>query len=262
MTIALLLRDGPPAQMVASRLSAVTLPALIVLETGRNARRRKRRRMLMKGLPWRLPLTMLDLVANWAYQRAWQRYLKKRIVRELHGSAYPGGVPVLRVDDVNDPPVRQALEETSPDVTVVFGTSILRTPTLAATPGYTINIHGGIVPQYRNVHSEAWAILNNDRNNVGVSVIHLDEGIDTGAVALQRRLSREPVESFFDIRFRNLILAADTAAEALMLAQGGRMPVQPQAQEGWGFYPTPGAATWIRLWWKTRQAPHGLASSR
>lgn len=253
MTIALLLRDGLPAQLVASRLSRVTVPSLIVLETGHSARRRKRRRMLTKGLPWRLPLTILDLLANWAYQRMWQRYLVEKIARELPESAYPGGVPVVRVDDVNDPPVRQAIQQTRPDVTVVFGTSILRKPTLAAMPGYTINIHGGIVPQYRNVHSEAWAILKDDRENVGVSVIHLDEGIDSGAVALQRRLPREPGESFFDIRFRNLVLAADTAAEALILAEKGRIPAQPQHQSGVGFRLTPGFDAWIRLWWKTRR---------
>lgn len=145
-----------------------------------------------------------------------------------------------------------------PDICLVLGTGILRGPTLRLGSRYILNIHGGIVPAYRNVHSEFWAVLRNDLGNIGPSVIHLDEGIDSGAVALQQRLAVRPGESLFSIRYRNAQLAVDAALEALEAAAGGPLPAEPQDTAKRGFYRTPGFADLARM--GTRRFSRGVSA--
>ena len=53
---------------------------------------------------------------------------------------------------------------------------------------YFLNIHGGIVPNYRNVHGQFWSYYNKDYSNMGSSILHLTKGIDNGNVALMSNL--------------------------------------------------------------------------
>ncbi|MCE2398468.1 MAG: hypothetical protein J4F34_05400 [Gemmatimonadetes bacterium] len=115
----------------------------------------------------------------------------------------------------------------------------LRGETLRVAGRYLLNIHSGIVPAYRNVHSEFWAIRRSDFGNVGVSIIHLDEGIDSGPVALQRRLTVGPGESIFSVRYRNSLLAVEAALEALDAAASGPLPATPQDASKREFHRTP-----------------------
>ena len=43
-------------------------------------------------------------------------------------------------------------------------------------------MHPGICPHYRNAHGCFWALANNDRANVGMTLLKIDAGIDTGPV--------------------------------------------------------------------------------
>ena len=149
---------------------------------------------------------------------------------------------------MNDPSSVALLKESEPDVCLVFGTAILGDETLQATGRYVLNIHGGITPNYRNVHSEFWAVLRRDVDNVGVTVMHLTEGIDSGAIALQCRLPVDPAESIFSVRHRNRQLAVDAGLEVFATAALGSLPAEPQNHTKQGFYSTPGLVDLVRLW--------------
>lgn len=43
-------------------------------------------------------------------------------------------------------------------------------------------MHPGICPQYRNAHGCFWALAKQDRENVGMTLLKIDKGIDTGPV--------------------------------------------------------------------------------
>ena len=152
------------------------------------------------------------------------------------------------MDDFNDPSSVALLRRMKPDVCLVFGTAILRGDTLRIAGRYLLNIHGGIVPAYRNVHSEFWAVLRDDIANIGVTILHLDEGIDSGAIALRHRLPVDPAESLFSIRYRNARLAVQAATETLAAAAQGPLPAEPQDPAAGGFHRTPGFVDLARLW--------------
>jgi Formyl transferase len=240
----LLCRDGLFARYVAHRLADADRLDAIVVETGADARRRKLRRELRRTPWWRLPMLAVDLIALSLYGRRARRALRWRFAGHAALSHYPEGVPLQRFDDANEDACVAALRELAPDVLVVLGTSILKSEVLEIPARAALNIHGGVVPEYRNVHSEVWAVLKGDAENVGTTIIHLDDGIDSGAIALQRRV--EGAEGFFDLRGKNLELAGDLIVEALELEGRGVLPRRAQDATG-GFYPTPGAVELIRL---------------
>lgn len=62
----------------------------------------------------------------------------------------------------------------------IFQTALINLPTLK-----TINCHAGKLPFYRGRNILNWALIN-DEKEFGITVHYVDEGIDTGAIILQR----------------------------------------------------------------------------
>jgi folate-dependent phosphoribosylglycinamide formyltransferase PurN len=245
MRTVLLCRDGAAARYLAHHLVGDGLLDAIVVELGGGARRRKLQREWRRTRWWRVPLFAFDLVALAIYGRLWARFLTRRLRGHPAASRYPEGIPRWAFDDANEEACVARLEALGPDLLLVFGTSLLGRDVLSVPRRAALNVHGGIVPAYRNVHSEVWAVLEGDESAVGTSVLHLDEGIDSGAVALQGRV--EHATSFFDLRWRNLECSARLTAEAVRLEAAGALPRTVQDGAAPGFWPTPGAGALVRL---------------
>jgi methionyl-tRNA formyltransferase len=64
---------------------------------------------------------------------------------------------------------------------------ILKRDVLAAAPGRFINLHISLLPYNRGADPNLWSFL--DDTPKGVSIHLIDEGIDTGAILLQREVS-------------------------------------------------------------------------
>jgi len=94
--------------------------------------------------------------------------------------------------DLNSDSGRAVLGEFAPEliVSIRYG-AILRAPVLALPPYGCINLHSGILPQYRGILSTLYALLAGEAE-VGCT-LHwiLDAGIDTGPIIA---VARRPVE--------------------------------------------------------------------
>jgi methionyl-tRNA formyltransferase len=174
---------------------------------------------------------------------------ERRLARQLGPAAagFPADVELFRVVDANDAECVAVLKRFAPDVLLVYGTSILEPHVLEIPGDYALNIHGGIVPAYRNVHCDFWALYRRDLENVGLSIIHLDPGIDSGDVALQDRVEVSAGDSIFDVKAMLAQLAARLALDALQRAREGTLPRQPQDRTRSGFCRTPTARQLLRL---------------
>lgn len=102
----------------------------------------------------------------------------------------------LDVQNINDDPVVDHLRSCETDLVLVNGTRIIRAPVLRATDAPIINTHVGITPHYRGVHGGYWSLWNNDRENFGVTLHYVDEGVDTGRILAQRKITPEPTDNF------------------------------------------------------------------
>ncbi len=96
------------------------------------------------------------------------------------------GVPVLQPEKVRDGRLAAALGGLSLDVLVVVAYGrILGTDLLRLAPHGAVNVHASLLPRWRGAAPIQWAIAAGDRET-GVTIMQMDEGLDTGDVLLQR----------------------------------------------------------------------------
>jgi folate-dependent phosphoribosylglycinamide formyltransferase PurN len=89
--------------------------------------------------------------------------------------------------DINDERFHEEITGLDPDLLVAYGCSIIRDPLLSTYQGRFLNVHLGLSPYYRGTGTNFWPLVNGEPEFVGATFMHLDEGVDTGAVLHQQR---------------------------------------------------------------------------
>jgi folate-dependent phosphoribosylglycinamide formyltransferase PurN len=105
-------------------------------------------------------------------------------MRELSGlyPDIPVNTKVLITDSPNSELVREFISGLSPDMVVARCKTIIKEEVFSIPPDGTLVLHPGICPEYRNAHGCFWALANNDFDNVGMTLLKIDAGVDTGPV--------------------------------------------------------------------------------
>ncbi len=106
-----------------------------------------------------------------------------------------------------------ASHEVDAAVVVAYG-RILPLTFLRATLRGCINVHFSLLPQYRGAAPVNWAIVRGERET-GVTTMLMDEGLDTGAMLLQRETAIEETETAPELMARLSTLGAETLSETL-----------------------------------------------
>ena len=147
--------------------------------------------------------------------RMWQA----QKLRELC-SAYPPvpeDTPVLYSSSPNTPEVEQFLRQCQPDLMIARCKVLLKKNIFSVAGSGTFVMHPGICPQYRNAHGCFWALANNDLDNVGMTLLKIDEGIDTGPVYGFYQSSYDELrESHVVIQFRMVLDSLDDIRDRLL----------------------------------------------
>jgi folate-dependent phosphoribosylglycinamide formyltransferase PurN len=160
------------------------LAAVIVIrEPASRKRRRIRREIERVG-----PLRFLDVLAFRAYQRLFlvsadARYEHETLERlERRFPELPWSTRIVEVESPNAPEVEALVEELHPTFMIARCKTILRKSVFMAPKKGTFVMHPGICPEYRNAHGCFWALANRDLERVGMTLLRVDAGVDTGAV--------------------------------------------------------------------------------
>ena len=103
---------------------------------------------------------------------------------------------IIHVSSVNDKKCFDSLQKMNPDLVLVNGTRIISTQILNGITAKFINTHAGITPKYRGVHGGYWALVNNDKENCGVTIHLVDRGIDTGKIIYQKIIDVTAEDNF------------------------------------------------------------------
>ncbi|HAL29099.1 MAG TPA: methionyl-tRNA formyltransferase [Coriobacteriia bacterium] len=123
------------------------------------------------------------------------------------------GLPVLQPARLDDDAV-SAIRDASPEAICVAAFGMLLPPSVLSVPPLgCLNVHASLLPAYRGAAPIQRAILSGDRET-GVSIMLMEEGLDTGPYALQRML---PIEGLYadEVELRLAGLGADALAEVL-----------------------------------------------
>ena len=142
--------------------------------------------------------------------------------------AHERGVPVLQPEKVRDGRLAADLSSRSPDLLAVAAYGrILGKDLLELAPHGAVNVHGSLLPKYRGAAPIQWAVAQGERET-GVSVMQMDEGLDTGDVLLQRGLPIGPEDTAETLSPRLARLGAEALVEALGLVERGEVVPVPQ----------------------------------
>lgn len=102
---------------------------------------------------------------------------------------------------------------------------------LALPPRGALNLHPSLLPRHRGATPIPATILAGDEIS-GVSLIVMDEGIDTGPLVAQDRVRVPPFVTAADLETRLAAAAAALLGRTLQGWLAGSVAAQPQAQEG------------------------------
>lgn len=142
------------------------------------------------------------------------------------------GLPVLTPKNLKSPDVQDAVRVHAADAAVVVAYGlILPQPVLAAFPLGCFNLHASLLPRWRGAAPIHRAVMAGDRET-GVMVMKMDEGLDTGAVAMAQRLPIGPDATTGDLHDELARLGAKLMLVALGALDRGSLTLTPQADSG------------------------------
>jgi methionyl-tRNA formyltransferase len=138
------------------------------------------------------------------------------------------GIEVLQPEKVKQGRLAGLLSERRLDVAVVAAYGrILPADALSAPRHGCLNVHASLLPELRGAAPAQWAIARGLRRT-GVTIMQMDEGLDTGDIRLQHETDILPDDTAETLLARLGPLGAAALAEALALLGRGALPRTPQ----------------------------------
>lgn len=133
------------------------------------------------------------------------------------------GIKVFKTKDINAKSSLDCLRRYQPDLLVLAGfTQILKKPAIELARLGTINLHGGRLPDYRGASVLNWQIING-KPKIGISLIFVDEGIDTGDIISQKEWQLKPKDTIKDAVETSLKLFPVMLLKAVKDIEAGRV---------------------------------------
>ncbi|MCF6277676.1 MAG: methionyl-tRNA formyltransferase [Anaerolineales bacterium] len=141
-------------------------------------------------------------------------------------------IPTIQPRRVKDADAMDAIRRFAPGLIVVAAYGQILRPNLLQLPRYgCVNVHGSLLPRWRGAAPIQAAILAGD-SKTGVTIMLMDEGIDTGEMLAKRAL---PIadDDTAETLFKKLApLGAELLIETLPKYVNGEIQPRPQPEEG------------------------------
>ncbi len=139
------------------------------------------------------------------------------------------GIPVSQPDKLKtNPELRATLEAVAPDAIIVVAYGRILPPWLLALPRLgCFNGHASLLPRWRGAAPIQWAIAGGDPVT-GVTIMKLDEGLDTGPMLLRRELSITPLTTSPELFDSLATMGAELMIDALRGMEDGSIAAEPQ----------------------------------
>ena len=153
---------------------------------------------------------------------------KRSVASPVKRFAEEAGLRVLQPPSLRPHGVQDELASRAPDVVVVAGYGLfLPSAVLDSPPMGCLNVHPSLLPKYRGPSPVASAILNGDRVT-GVTIMKIDEGMDTGPIVARREIVVGHQENALDLAERLFEMGADLLVEVLPRWVSGEIQAEPQ----------------------------------
>ncbi|MGD8229113.1 MAG: methionyl-tRNA formyltransferase, partial [Desulfobacteraceae bacterium] len=140
---------------------------------------------------------------------------RKRVPSPVKELALTHQIEVLQPQRVSDDHFCDQIREMGPDMAIVVAFGQILKKNLLSIPDWgVINIHASLLPKYRGAAPIQWAILNNE-SKTGLTVMRMDEGLDTGPILFQKEVPILEDETAGELHDRLSELAGELIVETL-----------------------------------------------
>ncbi len=138
------------------------------------------------------------------------------------------GLPVVQPAKIRTPEFAAWVRDAATDVALVIAYGRILPPAVLTAPrAGCLNLHASILPRYRGAAPITWAIVNGERET-GISLMAMDEGMDTGPVFTIHRIPIGDEATADDLALALGALAADVVRADLARAVAGALTATPQ----------------------------------
>ena len=210
---------------------------VVIREPGGRLKQRIKREIARVGF-----LRFLDVLAFRLYyalaHAAGDRVWEQRELARLR-TWYPDRpeTPEMAVSSPNSPEAEAFIREHQPDLVLARCKTLLKEQIFTIPRLGTYVMHPGICPEYRNAHGCFWARANGDHQNVGMTLLRIDKGVDTGPVYGYFRVEADAAESHAITQHRVVLEHLDAIRDKLVEIESGtaeRISTEGRASATWG----------------------------
>ena len=135
--------------------------------------------------------------------------------------AVAAGIPVLQPERIKRPEETAKLLEYPADIYVVAAFGQILSKEILDQPKYgCINVHASLLPKYRGASPIQRVILDGEKET-GVTIMQMNEGLDTGDILYKKSIELDPEETFETLHDRLMALGGEALTEALPLIESG-----------------------------------------
>ncbi len=154
----------------------------------------------------------------------------KRLAQEL-------GLGVLQPIKVKDPSFLETFRQLNPDMVVVAAFGQILPKVIIDSPKFgCLNIHPSLLPKYRGAAPLNWSIIRGE-TKTGVTIMLMDEGMDSGDILTQEETPLGPEETFGQLHDRLSHLGAELLLKTIDQVISGSVRRQAQNAAGVTFAP-------------------------
>ena len=144
-------------------------------------------------------------------------------------------IPVFQPQTLKNVEVDKIIEELKPDLIVVVAYGKILPKSILNSAKYgCINVHASLLPKYRGAAPIQWAVLNGDAET-GVTVMQMDEGLDTGDMLLVKKTPIDINETSAELFERLAVIGADALIETVDNIKNNRVEKIPQPKGDFGY---------------------------
>ena len=150
----------------------------------------------------------------------------------IHVAARRFGIEAVTPRTLRSGKAAATLRGFEPDVVVVAAYGLILPRAILDVPAKgCLNLHASLLPRWRGAAPIARAIMAGD-TETGVVVMRMEEGLDTGPVALAERIAIGPDANAGEIHDKLALLGAGLMTRALAMLEHGGLAFTPQAEAG------------------------------
>jgi len=135
-------------------------------------------------------------------------------------AAEQSDVPVFQPKRVRDAESVAAIRAMGPEAIVVAAYGQILPKDLLELPRYgCINIHASLLPAYRGAAPINWAVINGE-TRTGITIMQMDEGLDTGGILAQDSIPIGPDDTAGDVTAKLSELGGSLVVDVLGRIEG------------------------------------------